>query len=247
MTKVSNIIYNHLSKNLSTMYMFSGGSIMSLIDKFHHKNNYNKIKYFIPTHEASAGFCSIGHNKSLNRCDSAIITTSGPGLTNILTPLTDAYCDMIPFLVISGDVSTDMMGKHAFQEAPSIELTKPITHWNYTIINPYEINSVMEYAFHLTKQNKQVHINIPKNILNMTIDENLLLTNNKFIIDEINNDKIILDYEESIFYENYNLINIADIINNSEKPILYVGRGCNDAYIEVRKLSMKANIPITTT
>jgi len=126
---VSDKIYHILSKRVSTAYLFSGGSIMSLIDKFKH----NKIKYYIPTSEASGGFCSIGHNKSLNRLDSVIITTSGPGLTNVITPLTDAYCDRVPLLVISGDVSTNMQGKNAFQEAPAIKLTNPITHFNHTI------------------------------------------------------------------------------------------------------------------
>jgi len=235
MTKVTDIIYKHISKNVSTAYMFSGGSIMSLINNFHNKNNYNKIKYFIPSHEASAGFCSIGHNKSLNKCDSVIITTSGPGITNILTPLTDAYSDMVPFLVISGDVSTDMMGKHAFQEAPAIELTKPITYWNYSLLNPNEIHDVMNYAFSLVNNNKQVHINIPKDILNKSINENENLYINKKSIDTIYN------------YDINNIINIANIINNSYKPILYVGKGCIDSSELIDQLSLKGNIPVTTT
>ena len=234
MTKVSNIIYKHISKNVSTAYMFSGGSIMGLIDKFHNLNNYNNIKYFIPSHEASAGFCSIGHNKSLNKCDSVIITTSGPGLTNILTPLTDAYSDMIPFLVISGDVSTNMMGKHAFQEAPALQLTKSISYWNYTILNPNEINDVMTYAFNLVNNNKQVHINIPKDILDKDVNTNINIDNKKNI--------------DNTFIYNINLIKIiANIINNSEKPVLYIGRGCIDSSELLKKLAIIGNIPVTTT
>ena len=92
---VSKIIYNYLSKNMSTAYIYSGGSIMSLLNHF----SENKMKYYVPTSEMSAGFCSIGHNKLLNKCDSVVITTSGPGLTNTITPITDAYCDKIPLLV----------------------------------------------------------------------------------------------------------------------------------------------------
>lgn len=204
---------------------------MNLIDKFNTNNNYNRIKYYVPSSEASAGFCSIGHNKSLNKCDSVVITTSGPGLTNIITPLTDAYCDNVPLLVISGDVSTDMIGKHAFQEAPSIKLTAPITQWNYSLINPDETEGVMEYAFNLVNNGKQVHINIPKDVLGKEC---------------INNKKIKYN---PVHYD-YNIIsieNIANIINKSLRPVLYVGKGCNDAYEILRMIALIGDIPVTTT
>lgn len=250
MTLVSKLIYESISRKCSTAYIFSGGSIMKLIDHFHPSNNYNKMKYFIPSNEASSGFCSIGHNKSLNKLDSVIITTSGPGLTNVITPLTDANRDNVPLLVISGDVSTSMMGRHAFQEAPVMELTKPITYWNYTILDPDETEDVMEYAFTLTNQSKQVHINIPKDILNTYSQSkkkiNISHKLNKLI--DIN-DNIFFNNNLSDYYDQFdnNIIDIANIINKSKKPVLYVGRGCNEAYIQLRELSNKASIPVTTT
>ena len=232
--KASDKIYQILSQRISTAYMFSGGSIMGLIDKF----KYNKIKYYIPTSEASAGFCSIGHNKSLNRLDSVIITTSGPGLTNILTPLADAYCDRVPLMVISGDVSTEMMGKNSFQEAPSIDLTKPITNWNHTLNKSDNIDEIFNHAFNLTKENKQVHINIPKDVLFNTYDESINKSNNQNQI-ELDNNLIELDN---------NLIrSVADIINNSNKPVLYIGRGCIESANELKVLAFKSTIPVTTT
>lgn len=233
MKTVSQIIYNKLSKHVSTAYMFSGGSIMSLIDHFHPSKNINKLKYFVPTSEASAGFCSIGHNKSLNKLDSVIITTSGPGLTNILTPLTDANCDNIPFFVISGDVSTHMKGKHAFQEAPSIELTKPITTWNYNLTDPKETDVIFDYAFYLLSKGKQVHINIPKDILSLTIPYSDGYHEMSNFVPENN-------ITETIEY-------CAQIINNAKNPVFYVGKGCNNASDELYAIANRANIPVTTT
>jgi len=229
---VSDKIYHILSKKVSTAYLFSGGSIMSLIDKF----KYNKIKYFIPTSEASSGFCSIGHNKSLNRLDSVIITTSGPGLTNIITPLTDAYCDRVPLLVISGDVSTHMQGKNAFQEAPAIKLTDPITHFNHTITKDDDIDEVFDYAFEYCEQNKQVHINIPKDVLSGIYKEK----NHYF-------DDLFHFTNKYIKFDQKTIDHVTDIINNAKTPVLFVGRGCNEASSELMKLALTGSIPVTTT
>ena len=251
MNSVSKVVYNIISKNMSTAYLFSGGSIMHLINHFHSKNNINKMKFFIPSSEMSAGFCSLGHNKSLNKCDSVIITTSGPGLTNILTPLTDAYCDNIPLLVISGDVSSDMVGKHAFQEAPSIQLTKPITYWNCTIDNANDTNLIMNHAIELVKSGKQVHINIPKDIFTKSIHSNnknlnyTIKTKYNFCKTSLDNCSTMSENQFNTKKESIELI--ANIINNCDKPILYVGRGAIDASNLITELAIKANIPVTTT
>ena len=233
---VSQIIYDSISKKVSTAYIFSGGSIMHLINHFHPKNNYNNIKYYVPSSEQSSSFASIGHNKSLNKLDSVVITTSGPGITNSLTGLCDAYYDGVPFLLISGDVSTTSKGKHSFQECPSIELTQSITHWNHSITDSSEVEEVMNHAYYLTKNNKTVHINIPKDILSSL--SSIEINNNKF------NENIIKPNMISI---NLHVKYVASIINNSNKCVLYVGKGCNEAYKELLLLATKANIPVTTT
>jgi acetolactate synthase-1/2/3 large subunit len=232
MTNVSKIIYDLISKKMSTAFIFSGGAIMPLINHLHPKNNINKMKYFVPSSEASAGFCSIGHNKSMNRCDSVVICTSGPAVTNLLTPLADAYCDRIPFLMITGDVSLKARGTRSFQEVPSLELTKPITYWNYSLDDESETHSVYAHAFELVDLGKQVHINIPKDILNKEI------TKSK---------KINYVLPKNYIYNIDSIKHIANIINNSIKPILYVGKGCNNASNELLKLATKGNIPVTTT
>ena len=233
MSFVSKEIYNLISKKFSTAYVYSGGAIMPLINHFHPKNNINNMKYFIPSSEASGGFCSIGHNKSMNKCDSIVISTSGPGVTNLLTPLADAYSDKIPFLMITGDVSTKARGTNSFQEVPAIELTKPITFWNYSLDDESETISVMQNAFKLVDIGKQVHINIPKDILSKKIIKSKKIN---YIVPKVNNNYTIDSIKQ-----------IAYIINNSTKPVLYAGKGCVDASNELLKLAVKGNIPVTTT
>jgi acetolactate synthase-1/2/3 large subunit len=277
--KTSKLIYDVLSKNLSTAYIFYGGNIMTLLDHFHEQNNYNKMQYFVPSSEMSAGFCSLGHNKAKNKCDSVIITTSDPGLTNVLTPLTDAYYDDIPLLVISGDVSTEMQGKNVFQSVPVLELTKAITYWNYSLNKTNEIFDVLSYALMLVKNGKQVHLNIPKDILNQNIsnfDSINILKRKHHFLDNLNGKNIKVFSSDQIKDCDSNIIkpldietiqkdllnqtsfcktitppltieNIAEIINKSIKPVLYVGRGCINGSNELRQLAVLSQIPVTTT
>jgi len=237
--KVSDHIYKILSNRIKNYYCFSGGAIMPLIDKFHITNNYNKIRYYIPSSESSAGFCSIGHNKIMNKLDSIVITTSGPGLTNTLTALTDAYCDKIPFFLISGDVATYAKGTRAFQECPSLELTKHITDWNFNLTDSKDVDDIFNYAFYLTSKNSQVHINLPKDILN----SDYLFVNKKTYFSFYNK------VQSNTCKDNEDIIinNIADIINNSIKPIFFIGKGCIDASDILRKISTCSDIPVTTT
>ena len=205
---------------------------MPLIDCF---NNQKKTNYYINTNEQNLGHSATGYARSLNKPGICIVT-SGPGISNLITPMLDAQYDHTPLIVLSGQVPLNVMGTQAFQEAPAIELTKSFTKWSYCVKKTEELNDVMDEAFKISMSGKKgvVHIDLPK----------CILTNN---INEIDVNETIYNKE---IYENIdeNKINeICNMINNSEKPLICVGKGCNDAYIELRELINKSNIPITTT
>ena len=123
----ASIIYNKLiQKKITDVFLYSGGAIMPLVDKFYHGN----INYYVNTHEQSAGHAATGYAKSSEKPGVAIVT-SGPGLTNMVTPLLDATNDSTPFILFSGQVSTNTMGTNAFQECPATDITKSVTKWNY--------------------------------------------------------------------------------------------------------------------
>ena len=113
---------------------------MPLIDCFYEKYNTN-INYYINTHEQSGGHSATAYAKSTGKPGISIVT-SGPGLTNSVTPITDALYGLTPLIVFSGQVPLKAMGTNAFQECPSTEITKNITKWNYCIKDVNEINDV---------------------------------------------------------------------------------------------------------
>ena len=233
MIKGCDIIYKKLVKNkIKDVWMYSGGAIMPLIDCF---NNQSKINYYINTTEQNLGHSATGYARSLNKPGICIVT-SGPGLTNLITPMLDAQNDHTPLIVFSGQVPLNVMGTQSFQEAPSTQITKTFTKWSYCVQETNELNDVLDEAFKISMEGKKgvVHIDLPKCILTNEIDD--------FEINETMYNKEIYK-----LLNNEQLEHISNLINNSERPLLCVGKGCNDGYLELRDLIEKGNIPITTT
>ena len=226
------IIFNKLVKNnVKEVWMYSGGAIMSLINCFYKQN---KINYYIHTHEQNLGHAATGYARSTGKPGICIVT-SGPGITNMITPMLDAQNDSTPLIVFSGNVQLSAMGTNAFQEAPAVELTKPFTKWSYCVKKTNELNDVLDEAFMISQEGKKgvVHIDLPKCIVSNKIDYfdiNKTKYNNN--IKNIDNEKID---------------KISNVINNSQQPVLYVGQGCNNYSTELTKFVESSNIPITTT
>ena len=229
------IIFNKLVKNnVKDVFMYSGGAIMGLIDCFYQQK---KINYYINTHEQNLGHAATGYARSTGNPGICIVT-SGPGITNMITPILDAQNDSTPLIVFSGNVQLSSMGTNAFQEAPAVDLTKHITKWSYCVKNVNEINNVLDEAFIISQEGKKgvVHIDLPKCILSTKIDYfNVNKTEYNKQINKIDIEKI------------EKIEKICNVINNSEKPVLYVGQGCNDYSKELTEFVDNSNIPITTT
>ena len=249
------IIYQKLiEKNVKDVFLYSGGSIMPLVDCFYQGH----INYYINTHEQNCGHAATGYAKSSDRVG-VVITTSGPGITNMITPILDAQNDSTPMVVISGQVGLNVMGTDAFQEAPATEITKPCTKWSYCIQNIEEIPEVMDYAFYLAQDGKQgvVHLDLPKCVSTTEIDEYIIYEKKKekqyqsyFIEDDY---YFSQENGQLMVHRNYydELIDqvkeVAEIINKSRKPIFYIGQGCAAAHTNLKKVIYKNRIPCTTT
>lgn len=246
--KTSRVIYNKLKQNnVSDVFMYSGGSIMPLIDEFYN----NSINYYVNTHEQNCGHAATGYAKSTGRPGVSIVT-SGPGLTNSVTPLLDATNDSTPLVLLSGNVALKNMGTNAFQEAPSVDITKPVTKWSYCVTDPYEISDVIDEAFRVATTGKpgSVHIDLPKCILtsNQIISDNIQTYSNMFDKSYIQQSPYgVTAYDTSEVFISTSLNDMANIINMATKPVLYVGQGCKSAYKSLRELAISNNIPVTTT
>ena len=228
------VIYKKLIEhNVKDVFLYTGGAIMPLIDAFYK----GKINYYINTHEQSGGHAATGYAKSTGKPGMSIVT-SGPGLTNSVTALTDATNDSTPFILFSGNVPLNAVWTNAFQECPSTEITKSITKWSYCVQNIQELPDVVDEAFRVSLDGKpgSVHIDLPKCITGGYYNNN---DRTKFTF----NNKITQKKKMTTTEMN----NMAELINISKKPILLVGQGCNDYSEELRKFALSNNIPVTTT
>lgn len=204
---------------------------MPLVDCFYK----GPIKYYVNTHEQSGCHAATAYAKTTGKVG-ICIGTSGPGLTNMITPILDATNDSTPLIVFSGQVPLSAMGSNAFQECPAVEITKPITKWSYCLDNVDDTCSVIDEAFRVASTGKKgaVHIDLPKDVLcsESNSQNSKIFDNEKFTKYQIDIDKII---------------EVANVINKSKKPVLYIGQGAKECFKQIRDLSKIGNIPATTT
>ena len=240
LTTGADIIYKSLLKhNVTDTFIYSGGSIMPLIDKFYK----GPINYYVNTHEQNSGHAATGYAKVSNKTG-VIITTSGPGATNLATPLLDAQNDSVPIVAITGQVGLKNIGTDAFQEAPSTDIIKPIAKASILVKEVKDLKKIMEYAFLLANDGKKgvVHIDLPKCISTSVFEENEDYEEYKTDIDI----KIEKLKNKSLSISNEEFEKVSHIINNSKKPIIILGQGAiNNSYL--KQFIYTNNIPFTTT
>ena len=228
-----------INNKVDTIFGYSGGAILPAFDSLQR----SKIKYYMNRHEQGCGHSAEGYAKVTGK-PGVVMTTSGPGVTNLITPLQDSYSDGIPLVVMTGQVPTSAIGTDAFQECPAIELTKPCTKWNYQVQSADEIEKTINKAFDIAVQGRPgpVHIDLPKNLMM----EELTYTHTDFIKKSKLKQK---SSKQSKIKKKYrkDLSHLVNLINNAKKPIIIAGQGCNNHYKLLRELSRKASIPVTTT
>lgn len=244
-----------LENNVKVANGFSGGANLPILDCFHpfHHNGKTPIEFVTNSNEGNTGYVAEGYAKVSGE-PGIMMVTSGPGLTNIITPLQDALCDGVPLVAFSGQVAQNAP-PDAFQSCDSIDLTRPCTKWNYKLKCIEELPTILDYAFHMARSGRPgpVHIDCPKDIQITTLTEEHLDNFQKINIDGLEydlNDNGVLEFDkihEIPELNDFQLDNIVDLINKSERPILSVGQGVNDCPKELLEFVEKSNIPITTT
>ena len=227
------VIYSKLlDHKVKDVFLYTGGAVMPLIDAFYK----GKINYYLNTHEQSGGHAATAYAKSTGKPGISIVT-SGPGLTNSVTALTDATNDSTPFILFSGNVPLNAVGTNAFQECPSTDITKPVTKWSYCVKDVHELPYVVDEAFKVSLNGKPgaVHIDLPKCITAVKYSSS---------------DKIYNYETDTTLHSSMDIMNIKkveNLIDNSKNPVILVGQGCNNYSEELRDFAIKSNIPVTTT
>ena len=130
---------------VTDVFGLPGGAILPTYDPL---MDSSKINHILVRHEQGAGHAAQGYATSTGKVG-VCIATSGPGATNLLTPITDANMDSVPIITITGQVSTKLLGTDAFQEADIVGMTMPITKHSFMISDPQEIPRCIATAFHL--------------------------------------------------------------------------------------------------
>ncbi len=212
-----------------------GGAILPAYDPLF---DTDKIRHILVRHEQGAGHAATGYAQATGRVG-VCMATSGPGATNLVTPIADAYMDSVPIVAITGQVPSAAIGSDAFQEADICGITMPITKHNYLVQNADDIPRTIAEAFHLagTGRPGPVLVDIPKDVLQasttFTWPTQLDLPG----------------YRPTTRPHSKQVREAARLIAQSHRPVLYVGGGVLKARAadELMRLAEATNIPVVTT
>eukprot|EP00931_Biecheleriopsis_adriatica_P075102 TRINITY_DN4904_c0_g1_i1.p1 TRINITY_DN4904_c0_g1~~TRINITY_DN4904_c0_g1_i1.p1 ORF type:complete len:657 (-),score=129.28 TRINITY_DN4904_c0_g1_i1:157-2127(-) len=229
------VIFNMLVEHgVDTVFGYSGGAVLPLIDAFHGKS----IQWITSSHEQCSGHSAAAYAKSTGKFGIAIVT-SGPGLTNMVTPMQDALTDGVPMIVFSGQVPTGAMGTDAFQECPATEITRSCTKWNYVCLDFNQLPWAVNEAFRIASSGRPgpCHIDLPKDIVSMRAQ----------VPDAIFKKASSATSDAPPMLDMAAIQKAAALINKSKRPIFYVGQGASHCPEILAKVVKKANVPVTTT
>ena len=219
---------------VEVMFGIPGGAILPAYDPIFD----SKIRHILVRHEQGAGHAATGYAQATGRVG-VCIATSGPGATNLVTPLADAQMDSVPIVAITGQVPSAAIGTDAFQEADIRGVTMPVTKHNYLITDPADIPRAIAEAFHIASTGRPgaVLVDIAKDALQK---------------------ETTFNYPKSVSLSGYNPVmepkseaisDAAALISQSKKPVLYVGGGVikADAAKELMQLAEITGAPVVTT
>lgn len=213
----------------------------SLIPFYDALNKQNSIKPILTKHEEGAAFMADGYAR-VSRKLGVCYATSGPGATNLVTGVANAYMDNVPLLVLTGQVPTSIYGKGTFQDSTkegidSVALFDPMTKFSEMIISKYKMPELLREAIRTAFSGKMgpVHLSYPKDIMAEELEEDLLPPS-RYRLD-------------ASYFDRKRVIEAAEKLVNAEKPAILVGSGAinSNACMEVLELAEMLNIPVATS
>ena len=222
-------------EGVDTIFAYPGGASM----EFHQALTRSKqIRVILPRHEQGGAFAADGYARATGKVG-VCMATSGPGATNLVTGIADAYMDSAPMVAITGQVPQAMIGRNAFQEIDIYGITLPIVKHSYLVTDVNDIPRVVKEAFHIARSGRPgpVLIDVPKNIQQAKTQPVFL------------NEVQVRGYETNQRASDLELNEIIGLIEKSERPVLYIGGGIisGEASAELRAFAEAAGIPVTST
>jgi len=221
------------------IFGYPGGAVLPIYDEL---KNHKKIKHILVRHEQGAGHAAEGYARSSGK-PGVILVTSGPGATNTVTALTDAYMDSIPLVCITGQVPTHLIGTDAFQECDTTGITRPCTKHNWLVKDIKKLSTILHKAFEVATSGRPgpVLVDIPKDIQ---------FQKGKYVkpkLEKENKEKNKISFS----LEEKKLEAVVELFKKSSKPILYTGGGVINSGPKatelLRELVSLTGFPITST
>ena len=241
MIKGARILLECLSRlGINEIFGYPGGAVIPIYDELY---SFKGIKHYFARHEQGAVHEADGYARSTGKVG-ACLATSGPGATNLVTGIMTAHMDSIPLLVITGQVSSSLLGKDAFQESDIVGITVPITKNNYLVQDIKDLPRILKEAYYIASTGRPgpVLVDIPRDIQ----------------LQEIPYDEFNKIYENHFSLEGYNPVyeghkgqikTAIKMIKDSKKPLIIAGAGIlkAHAYEELKEFVEKTNIPVAMT
>jgi acetolactate synthase-1/2/3 large subunit len=235
MTGAEILVRSLVAEGVEVVFGYPGGATIGIYDALH---DISDIKHVLTRHEQGATHAAEGYARVTGRPGVALVT-SGPGATNTVTGIADAYMDSLPIVVFSGQVALPLIGNDAFQEADIVGITRPVTKHNYLVRDVRELARTIKEAFFIATTGRPgpVLVDLPKDVMAQ---------------------KTSFEYPERVDLPTYaprveghsgQIKKAADLINGAKRPILYVGGGViqSGAAEHLRTLARTLGCPVTTT
>lgn len=222
-------------QGMETIFAYPGGQSLELHQALQRSN---KIRVILPRHEQGGAFAADGFARASGRVG-VCMATSGPGATNLVTGIADAYMDSVPVVFITGQVPSTLIGKNAFQETDIIGITRPVVKHSYLVLDANDLPHIMKEAFYLAAEGRPgpVIVDVPKNVQQQmcTPDFDAPMRLPYFQTAPKPSDEVIEQ--------------IKAAIKRSERPCIYSGGGIitSGAAADLLKFAESYNIPVTTT
>ena len=225
-------------EGVDVVYAYPGGASMELHQAL---TKSEKIRTILPRFEQGGGFMAHGHARVTGKA-SVCMATSGPGATNLVTCIADAYMDSIPLIAITGQVYQQFIGKTAFQETDFFGMTLPIVKHSFLVLDKEDLPRVVKEAFHIAQTGRPgpVVIDIPKDVQQAMFEPTFPA---KIDIPgyQVKSTKPKATDEE--------LLKVLDLISGAERPVLYIGGGIisAEAHLELREFAEVTGLPVAST
>ncbi|TAQ84253.1 hypothetical protein B7494_g7422 [Chlorociboria aeruginascens] len=234
-----------LRQGVKHLFGYAGGAILPVFDAIYNSKHF---EFILPKHEQGAGHMAEGYARASGK-PGVVLVTSGPGATNVVTPMQDALSDGTPMVVFCGQVPTTAIGSDAFQEADVIGISRACTKWNVMVKNVAELPKRIKEAFEIATTGRPgpVLVDLPKDVTAAILRKAIPMSST---LPTLPSQASRAAQELSKRKLAGTLKRVAELINMSKKPVIYAGQGVissPEGPKLLKELADKSSIPVTTT